>query len=115
MFSNCVSSLIKKFGRSVTIIPDENNQVSTKAFIQPLRYINQSYFGEKFVDIGYLNKQNYLYIGDKNARLDLFPFNTKIISNNDSFVVKRAHPVYLGEKILYVWAIIQVFVEDEQL
>ena len=46
--------------------------------------------GGKCIDIGYLNGKNYLYIGDKNTRLDLLPFNTKILTNHESFVVKSS-------------------------
>lgn len=115
MFSDCVSRLINKFGRTVSIVPNDDSKILTKAFIQPLRYKDKNYLGGKYIDIGYLNEKNYLYIGDKNTRLDLLPFNTKVVTNNESYVVKRAQAVYLGENILYVWAIIQVFVEDEAI
>lgn len=115
MFSDCVSSIIDKFGRTVTINLSDNSKINTKAFIQPLRYKDQTYMGGKCLDIGYLDGKNYLYIGDKNTRLDLYPFNTKIDTFNESYVVKRAQAVYLGENILYIWAIVQVFVEDEDL
>lgn len=113
MISNCVSSLINKFGRSIDVILSDNRKISTKAFIQPLRYKDQTYLGGKCIDIGYLNERNYLYIGDKNTRLDLLPFNTRLIANDETYVVKRAQAFYLGENVLYVWAIIQVFVEDD--
>ena len=115
MFSNCVSRLINKFGRNVDIIFSDSNKTSAKAFIQPLKLKDQTYMGGKCIDIGYLNGKNYLYIGDKTTRLDLLPFNTKILTNHESFVVKRAQAVYLGENVLYVWAIIQMFVEDDAL
>ena len=115
MFSSCVSSLINKFGRNVDVILSDNSKISTKAFIQPLKLKDQTYMGGKRIDIGYLNEKNYLYIGDKNIRLDLLPFNTKILTNDESFIVKRAQAIYLGENILYIWAIIQMFVEDEAL
>lgn len=115
MFSNCVTSLIEKFGRSVQIVSGENNDFYTKAFIQPLKYKDQSYMGGKSTEIGYLNEKNYLYIGDKNIRLDLLPFNTKIITSDETYVVKRAQANYLGENVLYVWAIIQIFVENDLL
>lgn len=113
MFSSCVSSLIDKFGRTVSILPENSAPISTKAFIQPLRYRDQSYLGGKCMDMGYLNGKNYLYIGNNDVRLDLYPFNTKIETSEENYVVKRSQAVYLGENVLYVWAIIQVFVEDE--
>lgn len=112
MFNNCVTSVINRFGKSVEIISKKDTNVSTKAFIQPLRYKDQMYMGGKCIDIGYINGKSYLYIGSKDVRLDLYPFNTILKTNEDNYVVKRAQAVYLGEDILYVWAIIQVYVED---
>ncbi len=115
MFSSCVSGLINKFGRTVTIIPGEGEEISTKAFIQPLRYKDSSNMGGKCMNVGYSSGRNYLYIGDKSTRLDLLPFDTKIATPDETYVAKRAQAVYLGESVVYVWAILQVFVEDELL
>lgn len=115
MFANCVSGLINKFGKTVTVVLSDNKKISTKAFIQPLRYKDQSYLGGTCVDMGYLNSKSFLYIGDKNTRLDLFPFDTKLETNDECYVIKRAQAVFLGESVLYVWAVLQVFVEDEIL
>lgn len=115
MFSSCVSGLINKFGRTVTVIPGEGEEILTKAFIQPLRYKDATNMGDRFMDVGYSSGRNYLYIGDKNTRLDLLPFDTKIETQNETYVAKRAQAVYLGESVVYVWAILQVFVEDELL
>ncbi len=115
MFSSCVSGLISKFGRTVTVIPGEGEEILTKAFIQPLRYKDATNIGGRFMDVGYSSGRNYLYIGDKNTRLDLLPFDTKIETQNETYVAKRAQAVYLGESVMYVWAILQVFVEDELL
>ncbi len=112
MFNNCVTSVINRFGRSVEVISKNGTNVSTKAFIQPLRYKDQTYMGGKCIDIGYVNSKNYLYIGNKDLRLDLYPFNTILKTSGDNYVIKRAQAVYLGEDVLYVWAIIQVYVED---
>ncbi len=113
MFSNCVINMIDKFGKSIEVWPKNNDIIYTKAFIQPLRYKDQMYMGGKCIDIGYLNGNSYLYIGNKNLRLDLYPFNTLIKTAEENYVVKRAQAVYIGDDILYVWAILQVYVEDE--
>lgn len=115
MFSSCVSGLINKFGRTVAVALSESEEIPTKAFIQPLRYKDVTNMGGKFMDVGYSSGRNYLYIGDKNTRLDLMPFDTKIKTSSETYVTKRAQVVHLGEDVLYVWAILQVFVEDELL
>lgn len=112
MFDTCVTNMINRFGQTVKVVSTDDTDVYTKAFIQPLRYKDQTYMGGKCMDMGYFNGTNYLYIGDKNTRLDLYPFNTMLKTDDQTYVIKRAQAVYLGEDVLYVWAIIQVYVED---
>lgn len=113
MISDCVEASINKYGQDVTIINSEtNNQFCTRAFIQPLRYKDDTYMGGKFKNIGQIKGANYLYIGNKDVRLDKFPLNTIIKSSEDQFVLKRAEKVYFNNKLFYIWAILQPFIKE---
>lgn len=112
MVNDCLTNMFNKFGRALKIIAENKPTVTTKAFIQPLRYKDKSLLGEKSMDVGFFDDRNYLYIGGSDIRLDLYPFDTIIKTDAETFVVKRAQAVYLGERILYVWGIIQLYVED---
>lgn len=113
MISDCVEASIKRYGQNVTIINAESNgQFSTKAFIQPLRYKDETYMGGKFKNIGQIKGSNYLYIGTRDIRLDKFPINTIIKSSEDQFVLKRAEKVYFNNKVFYIWAILQPLIKE---
>lgn len=113
MISDCVEASINKYGQNVTIISsDTGNQFSTKAFIQPLRYKDDTYMGGKFKNIGQIKGAKYLYIGNEDVRLDEFPLNTIIKSSEDQFVLKRAEKVYFNNKVFYIWAILQPLIEE---
>ncbi len=113
MINDCVEASIKKYGQSVTIInSDTGNQVGTRAFIQPLRYKDETYMGGKFKNIGQIKGAKYLYIGNKDVRLDKFPLNTIIKSHEDQFVLKRAEKVYFNDKLFYIWAILQPLIRE---
>ena len=112
MINNYVSSVISKLGETVTVILDNNERKETKAFIQPLRYKDDSYYGGKCLDIGMNIGDSYLYIGSKDFRIDQCPFNTIIESVNDKYIVKRSQKVSFKNNVVYVWAILQKYRED---
>ena len=112
-----VLDILNKYGSDIEVINNsiENSvpKKKSKAFIQPLRYQDQNFMGMKFLDSGILNGANYLYIGSYDLRLDLYPINNTIIKTSiDSFVLKRAQKVCLKNDILYIWAILQHYVEE---
>lgn len=114
MIYDCVKSILNKFGRNVNVIDQTENIQSktTKAFIQPLRYRDKNYIGAKYMDVGVVDGTNYLYIGSSNLRLDLYPSNTQIKTDEESYVVKRAQKVCFKDDIVYIWAILQLCVEE---
>ena len=112
MINNYVSSIINKLGEKVTVISQNNEREETKAFIQPSRYKDDSYYGGKCLDLGFNVGDSYLYIGSKDVRIDQYPFNTIIESESDKYVVKRAQKVEFNNDVLYVWAILQKCRED---
>lgn len=94
-------------------ISTENGNIKIMASIQPLRYKYKSYFSEKFIEAGNMDDRNYVYMGDPGARLDLLPFDTLVETSTDKFIVKRAEKVCLGTEIIYIWAMLQKYVEEE--
>lgn len=102
-----VTQMIKKNGSTVKIrIGDQSDTIVTKAIIQPLRLNdNKNIFGG-YLDIGADNDNHYLYIGESNIRLDKFPPNTFIESNEDKYVVKSAERIVFKDDIFCIRAIL---------
>lgn len=115
MIIDCINNSIDNYGRNVIIIDpeDSKNKVNTKAFIQPLRYKDKTYMGGKFKDIGQIKGAGYLYIGSRDVRLDKYPLNTIIQADEDKFVLKRAEKVHFKNDVYYIWAILQLYVEED--
>lgn len=104
-----IKNILRAYGNDVQIIRYENNEIlteDTKAFIQPLRYISKMY-QEEYMNSGYIDLNNYLYIGDSSVRLDLYPFGTLVCSNGDKYIIKKAKKVSLKGEVIYIWAILQ--------
>lgn len=113
MISDCVRASINKYGQKVIIIDSENNnQLITRAFIQPLRHKDETYMGGKCKNIGQVRGKKYLYISNNDVRLDKFQLNTIIQTSENKFVLKRAEKVYFKEDVFYIWAILQPYVKE---
>lgn len=93
-------------------VETENGTLEVLASIQPLRYKYKSYFTENYIEAGNIDDRNYVYMGDPRARLDNLPFDTIIRTETDTFVVKRAEKVCLGTEIIYIWAMLQRYIEE---
>ena len=107
MTSKYVDMMIEKYGEEVSINCSDMAEKSTKAFIQPLRKKGNSYYGDDGFDLGIIDESNYLYIGKKDVRLDLYPFDTILQTNEDKYILKKAHKVCIGSEIIYIWGIVQ--------
>lgn len=109
--SRRIGGMIERYGRRVQI--EENGVLKkTRAIIQPLRYKNKMYVSGSFLPPGFADGGHYLYLGNAWARLDLLPADTLIRTDEESYLLKRGEKVLLGDEILYIWAILQSYVED---
>lgn len=113
MMDKYIINTIEDYGRSVEIISPEMVTKTTKAFIQPLRYKDSSYLGGKYINLGKTSGTSFLYIGKNDVRVDLYPLNTIVRTSEESYIVKRAQKVCIKDNIVYIWAILQLYVEEE--
>lgn len=47
-----------------------------------------------------------IYIGEPTLRLDTMGDGIRLFADNTEYTVKKALPYTLGEKVLYVWAVL---------
>ncbi len=95
----------KKYGTTVSV--SINDTICTgKAFISPLRYKNRVYVDDTYTPGGVLDSGRYVYIGEPTLRLDTMGDGIRIAADNTEYTVKKALPFTLGEKVLYVWAML---------
>ena len=103
---NIMPSVIKSiqtYGEDVTVINDDN-KVSTRAFVEPLRYRNKIYIGGEYRTLGMKHSEKYLYVGVPDVTL---VENKTIIKRKDNeYLVKRVERYYVKEQIAYTWAIL---------
>ena len=103
---NVMPSVIKSiqtYGEDVTVINDDN-KVSTRAFIEPLRYRNEIYVGGEYRNLGMEYSEKYLYVGIPD--ITLVENKTIVKRKNNEYLVKRVERYYVGEQIAYTWGIL---------
>lgn len=108
-----VKSRISEFGQNVTItIPSQDNKtIKTIAFIQPLRQTSKAYQWNNSLDSGFIDLSNYVYIGPYDVRLDNFPGDTILESNDKKYTIQKTDTLTINDEIIYVWAVLQVCTE----
>ncbi len=111
-FHKTVSDLINKHGSKVTILKDET-EISSKAFIQPLRYKSSLYRDRTISMGGFTDGRYYLYIGD--ARYEFSRDDNVIIKcNGKQYTVHTSEIFELYDKTLYVWAVLTPYKEQRR-
>lgn len=100
---NSVGETIKRYGCSISI-ETNGTYVTTKAFVEPLRYKNKVYVGGEYHYLGFRQTEKYLYIGP--AECELSADNSVIEMNGNKYIVKRCETYYVKDCPIYVWAIL---------
>lgn len=109
--------LFERYGKSAvyTVIGQQRQITEFKAFVQPLRYKNKLYLRGKYTEIGKNKEDYYLYIGppqiDVSAVDGIF---TLLEIDGTGYLVYRTEKHSIGEKDIYIWAIIRPIVEDNE-
>lgn len=109
-----VERMLSRYGTKVWIQKNEENApwLAAKAFIQPLRYKNKMYLNGSFLEAGFLDGGHYLYIGPCTHRIDQYPMDTRVRTEEQDYVVQRAEAIYVQNAPVYVWAILQKYVPE---
>lgn len=106
---NSVSDTIKRYGSAISIT-NGDDKLSTRAFVEPLRYKNKVYIGGQNRLLGFDRNEKYLYIGPPEHSLTE---NCSVIEMNDcKYIVKRCEIYYLKDYPIYVWAIMSPYGDD---
>lgn len=108
---NCVDKEIGRYGTGV-VIRQNGECVSTRAFVEPLRYRNKIYIGGECRELGTTRREKYLYVGKSSHRLEE---NKSVIeSRGGKFIVKRCETYFVKDTPVYEWAILVPYGEERE-
>lgn len=108
-----VVEMIDRYGCSVTI-SGSGESISTRAFVEPLRYKNKIYVGGRQHPLGTYHNEKYLYIGKPGY--PLVQDESVIESGGAKYIVKRCETYIVSDVPVYEWAILTRYgerMEDE--
>ena len=94
---------IQTYGEDIAVINDDD-MVSTRAFIEPLRYRNVIYIGGEYRNLDMKCSEKYLYVGIPD--IPLVENKTIIERKDEKYLVKRVEKYYVKEQVAYTWAIL---------
>lgn len=100
-------------GQKIYIRDEKLQSLPFNAFIQPVRYKNRMYLQDINTVVGLDSKDYFLYIGPYDREIDQTNRNMVIESNSKKYNVVKSQPVHFDDQVVYVWAVIKEFVEDE--
>lgn len=100
---------IFKHGRTCRLRLEKGHySESFKAHIQPIRYKTKLYLEGDFTEIGVNKNDVYLYLGPANHDLTCLSEDARVIdSDNALYKIDRCERVMLGDKCVYIWAVIR--------
>lgn len=111
-FHKSVKELIDNYGSKVEIIRDSET-ISSRAFIQPLRYRSNVYKDRTIAFGGFTDGRYYLYLGQ--AENEFFRNDDAIIlCNGRKYTVHTSETFSLCDKVLYVWAVLLPYKEQRR-
>lgn len=110
-----VERILRDFGRTVFLSGADGWQSEKfSAFIQPLRYKTKLYLSGECTPVGINGNDAYLYIGSPRHDITrLEPCHRINDSDGGKYIIDKAEKIYLGEKPLYIWAVIRKTTEGK--
>jgi hypothetical protein len=115
---NKIEEIMARTGRSVWLSAKDGwKSPLYKALVQPLRYKNKMYLEQAYLSDGIDGGGFYLYIGP--ARFDITGEENRrvlrINASENSYYIRRAEKVFVGDTCVYVWAVIKTVTEEKSL
>ncbi|MBM6926228.1 hypothetical protein [Pseudoflavonifractor phocaeensis] len=101
-------SVLTKYGQNVTLHPEDGEEVTCKAFLQPLRETGSDWFQRLPTPLGMSRRDRWIYLGDPDHPLDSLGEEGWIGWRNQRFTLRSVQPVCVGEETLYWWGLLAV-------
>lgn len=103
------AALLAKYGQRV-VLHQGDTEVDARAFLQPIREKGQAQSLPS--PLGWRREDRFLYLGDPNrpltANCDWVEFE------GEGYTVTSAHPVYVGNSVSHIWAVLRPRDEGEE-
>lgn len=107
-----IRTAMNRHGQTVHFIDKDWTSTPFKAFVQSVRYKNKMYLKDVNTPLGLANQDYFLYIGPYDHQLSQLSAEAVVRQEENKYVVVKSECVKFGNKVCYVWAIMQRLWED---
>lgn len=110
-----INPILRRYGQSA-VLDDAatGTQTDFHAFVQALRYKNKLYLRGTFTELGRNQQDCYLFIGPPEVEITVRDDDSMtVIVDSVRYIFDRVENHYIGNKIIYRWAILHPAVEDD--
>lgn len=96
------AALLAKYGQRV-VLHQGDSTVNARAFLQPIREKGQAQSLPS--PLGWQREDRFLYLGDPNHPLS--DHGDWVEFEETGYAVASAHPVYVGNSVSHIWAVLR--------
>lgn len=101
-----VQEILRRYGQKVTLRRAEDER-TCRAFLQPMTAKNEQ-VPAAMTELGSLDKRLWRYLGESAVEAD-----DRLFWNGTEFRVRSSRPWYVGEEVLYWWAVLELAKETD--
>ena len=101
------SRILSRYGQTVTLCRPGGEEISCKAFLQPAMERGADFFQQLPTPLGLVRQDRWICLGGPEMALDELG-DGYLAWNGQTFAVRSAQPVYLGEELVYWWGLLAV-------
>ena len=99
--------ILSKYGQNITLYRQDGEGTACRAFLQPVMEQSADFFQQLPTPLGLVRRDRWICLGGPDMALDQLG-DGYIAWGGETFTVRSAQPVYLGEELVYWWGLLAV-------
>ena len=100
--------ILSRYGQNITLYRQDGEEGTVcRAFLQPVMEQSADFFQQLPTPLGLVRRDRWICLGGPDMALDQLG-DGYIAWGGETFTVRSAQPVYLGEELVYWWGLLAV-------
>lgn len=101
------SDILSRYGQTVTLCRKGEKKTTCRAFLQPVMERGEDFFQRLPTPLGQVRQDRWICLGGPEMALDQLG-DGYLAWGGETFTVRSAQPVYLGDELVYWWGLLAV-------
>ena len=100
--------ILSRYGQNITLYRQDGEEGTVcRAFLQPVMEQSADFFQQLPTPLGLVRRDRWICLGGPDMALDQLG-DGYIAWGGETFTVRSAQPVYLGDELVYWWGLLAV-------